>query len=102
MNYGCMDGPPYAPQCLEPYVGPIPAIPHLPRPGTPPLLTARPSSGLPPNGITGKDHYTAYDAGTGTAVFQYLNTQEPGTLWFVATFLLDSSGRGQGSEWGWR
>jgi hypothetical protein len=82
MNYGCMNGPPYAPQCLWPYLGPIPAVPHLHGQETPTFVDGTPEQWFTPNGLTGKSYYTAYDAGPGTAVYQYLNTQEPGTLWF--------------------
>ncbi len=82
MNYGCMNGPPYASECLQPYVGPIPNVAHLHGAENPSYVDGVPEQWFTPNGLKGKDYYTAFDAGPGTAVYKYLNAQEPGTLWF--------------------
>ena len=82
MNYGCMNGPPYAPECLQPYVGPIPTVVHLHGGETASYYDGGPEQWFTPNGLQGKSFATLFDAGPGKSVYYYDNKQEPGTLWF--------------------
>lgn len=82
MNYGCMNGPPYAPECLQPYVGPIPTVVHLHGGETASYYDGGPEQWFTANGLQGKSFATLFDAGPGKSVYYYDNKQEPGTLWF--------------------
>ncbi len=82
MSKGCMNGPPYAPECLLPYAGPIPVVAHLHGGETASFYDGGPQQWFTPEGLKGQDFATLYDAGAGKAVYYYDNKQEPGTLWF--------------------
>ena len=74
--------PPLAAACLTPYVGPPPAVAHLHGGEVPSSADGGPLGWFTPNGLKGMGYRSFYNAGPGTQVNYYPNTQEPGTLWF--------------------
>ena len=77
----CMDNPLGA-GCNQPFTGPAPAVAHLHGGEISSLVDGGPDAWMTPDGKTGLGYYSFYNAGPGTAVYPYLNRQEPGTLWF--------------------
>lgn len=73
---------PLAPACNVPFEGPPPAVPHLHGAEITSKFDGGPLAWFTPNGLTGRDYETLYNAGPGKAVYLYNNLQEPGTLWF--------------------
>jgi spore coat protein A, manganese oxidase len=73
---------PLAAACLSPYVGPAPGIVHLHGGEVPAKADGGPLGWFTPTGTKGSGYRTHYNAGPGTQVNLYQNTQEPGTLWF--------------------
>jgi spore coat protein A len=83
----CMDNPDNTEDvCSEPYgflEGETPpAVPHLHGAEDSSTVDGGPDAWFTPDGIQGTGYSTLYNAGPGTAVYRYLNDQEPGTLWF--------------------
>lgn len=74
--------PPLDAACMIPYVGPPPAIAHLHGGEVPSQADGGPLGWFTPNGLKGMLYNSFYNAGPGTQVNLYPNTQEPGTLWF--------------------
>jgi FtsP/CotA-like multicopper oxidase with cupredoxin domain len=68
--------------CRDPYVGSPPAVPHLHGGEVPSEFDGGPNGWFTPDGRTGTSFHSIYPAGPGKAVYQYLNSQEPGTPWF--------------------
>lgn len=77
----CMDNP-AAPGCSDPFVGAPPAVPHLHGAEDSSFVDGGPDAWFTADGKQGPGYFSLYDAGPGTAVYRYLNDQEPGTLWF--------------------
>lgn len=77
----CMDNPSF-PGCAVPFVGPIPAVPHLHGAEVPSAFDGGPNAWFTPDGKTGSGYNTLDHPGPGKAIYQYPNSQEPGTLWF--------------------
>lgn len=77
----CMDNP-LAVNCGTPYTGPVPAVAHLHGGEVPSTIDGGPEAWFTPAGQTGPGYFTLGTPGPGKAVYKYLNTQEPGTLWF--------------------
>jgi spore coat protein A len=80
----CMDNPQGT--CSQPYgfsEGETPpAVPHLHGAEDSSTVDGGPDAWFTPDGIHGPGYFTLFNAGPGTAVYRYLNDQEPGTLWF--------------------
>ena len=72
---GCMNGPPYADVCLQPYSGPIPTTVHLH--GAEDYTTY---DGHPDTWFTPGNQYVG--AAFATNTYNYNNQQEATTLWF--------------------
>ncbi len=70
------------PYCNTPYQDSPPAVVHLHGGESWSRVDGGPLAWFTPDGHKGKDYYTRYNAGPGTAVYTYDNFQEPGTLWF--------------------
>jgi spore coat protein A len=71
----CQDGPPLASPCLQPYSGPVPAVPHLHGAEVASAFDGHPNAWFTPgNGPRGP--------GFVSNVYSYVNTQEATTLWF--------------------
>lgn len=70
------------PYCNTPYQGSPPAVAHLHGGESSSFVDGGPLQWFTPDGHKGPDYFTQFNAGTGTAVFTYDNSQEPGTLWF--------------------
>ncbi len=68
--------------CLQQYIGPVPATVHLHGAELPAAYDGDPESWFTPNGLKGADFHSIGDPGPGKAVYEYPNSQEPGTLWF--------------------
>jgi FtsP/CotA-like multicopper oxidase with cupredoxin domain len=81
-QFGCMDGPPLAAPCTQPFVGPVPAAVHLHGAEGPSAFDGHPEAWFTPDGLTGAAYRTIGNPGPGRAVYRYSNSQEPGTLWF--------------------
>ncbi|HMK55227.1 MAG TPA: multicopper oxidase domain-containing protein [Dissulfurispiraceae bacterium] len=69
-------------ECNQPYVGPAPAVAHLHGAEASSYVDGGPLAWFTPDGKTGRDFYSLYNAGPGKDVYLYQNAQEPGTLWF--------------------
>jgi FtsP/CotA-like multicopper oxidase with cupredoxin domain len=82
MQNSCLDGPPLATPCTQPFVGLPPATVHLHGGEVPSAFDGGPNSWFTSTGKKGPGFNTLFDAGTGKAVYLYPNSQEPGTLWF--------------------
>ncbi len=82
MDYACMDGPPLAPACTQPYIGSVPAVAHLHGGETLSNYDGGPEQWFTPDGFFGKDYRTLGAKTPGKATYLYQNMQEPGTLWF--------------------
>jgi FtsP/CotA-like multicopper oxidase with cupredoxin domain len=74
---GCM-----GPACFQPYVGPVPSVPHLHGGEVPSQFDGGPNAWFTPNGIKGPDYSSLWPTAPNKAVYLYNNTQEPGTPWF--------------------
>jgi len=70
------------PYCNTPYQGSPPAVAHLHGGESSSFVDGGPLQWFTPDGQKGMNYYTEFNAGTGTSVFTYDNSQEPGTLWF--------------------
>jgi len=71
----CVNGPPLAAPCREPYAGPIPAVVHLHGAEVPSQFDGHPEAWFTPeNELKGRAYVTN--------AYQYPNTQEATTLWF--------------------
>ncbi|WP_221066657.1 multicopper oxidase domain-containing protein [Methylomagnum ishizawai] len=68
--------------CCQPYTGPVPATVHLHGGVLPARFDGGPDSWFTPDGRTGSGYVTLGNPGAGKAIYEYPNTQEPGTLWF--------------------
>lgn len=68
--------------CKQNYIGPVPASVHLHGAELPAAYDGDPESWFTPNGLKGADYHTIGNPGPGTAIYEYPNSQEPGTLWF--------------------
>jgi FtsP/CotA-like multicopper oxidase with cupredoxin domain len=68
--------------CCRPFVGPAPTVPHLHGAEVPPGFDGGPDAWFTPDGRKGPEYRTMGRPGPGKAVYQYNNSQEPGTLWF--------------------
>ncbi|MEJ0002867.1 MAG: multicopper oxidase domain-containing protein [Pararobbsia sp.] len=79
---GMMHSPSAASQCSQNYIGPIPATVHLHGAELPSAYDGDPESWFTPNGLKGADYHTIGNPSPGTAIYEYPNLQEPGTLWF--------------------
>ena len=82
---GCLDFPQnlsLPEECLQPYQGPAPAVPHLHGGEVSSRFDGGPLAWFTPDGRVGSQYQTLQDAGPGKAVYLYNNAQEPGTLWF--------------------
>lgn len=71
-----------ASSCKQNYIGPVPATVHLHGAEIPAAYDGDPESWFTPNGLKGADFHTIGNPAPGTAVYEYPNSQEPGTLWF--------------------
>jgi len=71
----CQNGPPLAPACTRPYVGPVPVAPHLHGAEVMSAFDGQPDTWFTPgNGPRGPSFVSN--------VYGYTNTQEATTLWF--------------------
>jgi spore coat protein A, manganese oxidase len=70
------------PSCNQQYYGPVPATVHLHGAEIPAAYDGDPESWFTPNGLKGADYQTIGNPGQGQAIYEYQNSQEPGTLWF--------------------
>ncbi|MDO9105562.1 MAG: multicopper oxidase domain-containing protein [Methylovulum sp.] len=68
--------------CCLPYTGPVPATVHLHGAVIPARFDGGPDSWFTPDGKTGAGYSSLGRPGYGKAIYQYLNDQEAGTLWF--------------------
>jgi spore coat protein A len=71
--------------CLDHYMGPVPAVPHLHGAETPPVLDGGPDAWFTSDGTyQGHAYYThpGVAAAPNEAVYRYLNTQEAAPIWF--------------------
>lgn len=68
--------------CNQNYIGPVPATVHLHGAEIPAAYDGDPESWFTPTGLTGADYHTIGNPGPGKAIYEYPNSQEPGTLWF--------------------
>ncbi|MHB8109190.1 MAG: multicopper oxidase family protein [Syntrophorhabdaceae bacterium] len=80
MNHCMMD--PMMPECQEPFIGPVPAVPHMHGQETHSNYDGGPEQWWTPNGIRGKDYRSAWPTDPNAAIYKYINAQEPGTMWF--------------------
>jgi FtsP/CotA-like multicopper oxidase with cupredoxin domain len=69
------------PECWQPYLGSPPAVVHLHGGEVPSVSDGGPESWFTPDGKTGPHYSTVSDAGPGTQVNWYPNSQEAGTPW---------------------
>ena len=79
-NHCMMD--PSMPECREPFIGPVPAVPHLHGQETHSNWDGGPEQWWTPNGIRGKDYRSLWPTDANAAIYKYINTQEAGTMWF--------------------
>jgi FtsP/CotA-like multicopper oxidase with cupredoxin domain len=75
------NGAPSGP-CAQQYLGPIPATVHLHGAEIAAAYDGDPESWFTPNGLKGSDYHTIGNPTSGRAIYEYPNSQEPGTLWF--------------------
>ena len=68
--------------CMQNYVGPVPATVHLHGAEIPAAYDGDPESWFTPDGLKGSDYHSIANTAPGSAIFEYPNLQEPGTLWF--------------------
>jgi spore coat protein A len=68
--------------CKQNYIGPVPTAVHLHGAEIPAAYDGDPESWFTPNGLKGADFHTIGSPAPGTAIYEYPNSQEPGTLWF--------------------
>jgi spore coat protein A len=68
--------------CCQPFSGAPPAVAHLHGGEVPSAYDGGPEAWFTPDGKTGADYNSLYNAGPGKAVYVYQNSQEPGTPWF--------------------
>jgi FtsP/CotA-like multicopper oxidase with cupredoxin domain len=68
--------------CCKPFVGRPPAVPHLHGAEVPPAFDGGATAWFTADGRKGPGFATLGHPGEGAAIYQYNNTQEPGTLWF--------------------
>ncbi len=68
--------------CSQKYIGPVPATVHLHGAELAAAYDGDPESWFTPNGLKGSDYHTIGNPGPGKAIYDYPNSQEPGTLWF--------------------
>ncbi|WP_328754557.1 multicopper oxidase family protein [Geomesophilobacter sediminis] len=68
--------------CCKPFTGAPPSVPHLHGAEVPSQFDGGPDAWFTQDGKKGPAYATLYNAGDGTAVYAYPNSQEPGTLWF--------------------
>jgi FtsP/CotA-like multicopper oxidase with cupredoxin domain len=74
-EFNCVNGPPLAPPCLQPYAGPIPTTVHLHGAEVPSAFDGHPDTWFTPNlGLTGPSFVSN--------TYHYGNTQEATALWF--------------------
>ena len=83
-NFCAMNsGGPATGYCAEHYQGPIPATPHLHGGEVPPVVDGGPDAWFTGDGnYHGHDFYSMDSSESNYAIYRYLNTQEPGPLWF--------------------
>ena len=80
MNY-CIDNP-TGPGCSLPFIGSPPSVVHLHGAEQSSRFDGGPEQWFTANGTQGPGFYSLGYPGPGEAIFKYINTQEPGTLWF--------------------
>jgi spore coat protein A len=80
MNFDCTQDPSNI--CCKPYQKSPPAVAHLHGAEVISFYDGGPDAWFTPSGANGSGYSTVFDAGPGTAVYRYQNSQEPGTLWF--------------------
>ncbi len=68
--------------CCRPFVGSPPTVPHLHGAEVPAAFDGGPTAWFTADGKQGEGFATLDNPGPGKAIYQYNNTQEPGTLWF--------------------
>jgi spore coat protein A len=68
--------------CCKPFVGRPPTVPHLHGAEVPAAFDGGPLAWFTADGRKGPDYSSVGHPGAGEAIYQYNNTQEPGTLWF--------------------
>ncbi|ASF45418.1 multicopper oxidase domain-containing protein [Methylovulum psychrotolerans] len=68
--------------CCLPYTGPVPTTVHLHGAVIPARFDGGPDSWFTPDGKTGSSYNSLGKPSTGEAIYQYVNDQEAGTLWF--------------------
>ena len=73
---------PNAPDHCQPYMGPPPLVTHLHGGEVPSDFDGGPEQWFTPNGLKGLAYRTKSPTSTNAAVYEYLNRQEPATLWF--------------------
>ena len=74
-SHNCVNGPPLAPECTQPYSGPIPAVVHLHGAEVLSTYDGHPDAWFTPDQtLTGR----AFETNT----YTYVNRQEATTLWF--------------------
>jgi spore coat protein A, manganese oxidase len=68
--------------CRQQYYGPVPAAVHLHGAELDAAYDGGPDSWFTPNGLKGADYHTIGNPPPGSAIYEYPNSQEAGTLWF--------------------
>ncbi|MEI9977620.1 MAG: multicopper oxidase domain-containing protein [Edaphobacter sp.] len=68
--------------CKQQYYGPVPATVHLHGAEVDAAYDGGPDSWFTPNGLKGTDYHSTGNPSPGSAIYQYPNSQEAGTLWF--------------------
>jgi spore coat protein A len=71
-----------APGRFEPYVGPPPVVAHLHGGEVASAFDGGPDQWFTPNGIRGPGYKTLGGGTNSQAIYNYVNNQEPATLWF--------------------
>jgi spore coat protein A, manganese oxidase len=68
--------------CCSPFIGPPPTVPHLHGGEVPSEYDGGPTAWFTSDGKTGAGYRTLAPTVPGNAIYEYNNSQEPGTLWF--------------------
>ena len=68
--------------CCKPFVGFPPTVPHLHGAEVPAAFDGGPLAWFTADGLVGPQFGSLIHPGAGEAIYQYNNSQEPGTLWF--------------------
>jgi len=68
--------------CCKPFTGSPPTVPHMHGAEVPSGFDGGPEAWFTADGRKGPAFSTLFDAGPGSAIYLYNNSQEPGTLWF--------------------